>query len=75
MSMRGPGAMTSHLFSPFSMRGLTLSNRVAASPMCQYSATDGTPGDWHLVHLGSRAIGGAGLLFTEMTNVSPEGRI
>ena len=63
------------LFTPFRLRGMTLVNRVAVSPMCQYSAADGMPDDWHLVHLGARAIGGAGLLFAEMTNVSPEGRI
>lgn len=62
-------------FSPFRVRGLQLANRVVVSPMCMYSATDGVPGDFHLVHLGSRAVGGAGLVFTEMTNVSPEGRI
>lgn len=62
-------------FAPFTARGLTLANRVVLSPMCQYSATDGVPDDWHLVHLGSRAVGGCGLVFTEMTNVSPEGRI
>jgi anthraniloyl-CoA monooxygenase len=63
------------MFTPFRLRGLVLSNRVVVSPMCQYSAEDGTPGDWHLVHLGSRAIGGAGLVMTEMTDVSREGRI
>jgi len=63
------------LFTPFKLRGLELENRVVVSPMCQYSAEDGVPNDWHLVHLGSRAMGGAGLLFTEMTDVSREGRI
>jgi anthraniloyl-CoA monooxygenase len=63
------------MFVPLRLRGLTLDNRIAVSPMCQYTAVDGLPGDWHLVHLGSRAIGGAGLLLTEMTNVSAEGRI
>jgi anthraniloyl-CoA monooxygenase len=63
------------MFTPFRLRGLVLSNRVVVSPMCQYSAEDGTPGDWHLVHLGSRAMGGAGLVMAEMTNVSREGRI
>ncbi len=63
------------LLTPFRLRGLVLGNRVAVSPMCQYSAADGTPDDWHLVHLGSRAMGGAGLVFTEMTNVSAEARI
>lgn len=62
-------------FTPFRLRGLTLPNRIVVSPMCQYSAVDGTPGDWHLVHLGSRAIGGAGLVISEMTDVTPEGRI
>jgi anthraniloyl-CoA monooxygenase len=63
------------MFQPFRLRGLTLENRVAVSPMCQYSAQDGLPGDWHLVHYGSRAIGGAGLMFTEMTDVSRDARI
>jgi anthraniloyl-CoA monooxygenase len=63
------------MFTPFRLRGMTLQNRVAVSAMDQYSAVDGVPGDWHLVHLGSRAIGGAGLVFVEMTCVSPEGRI
>jgi len=63
------------MFQPFRLRGLTVSNRVVVSPMDQYSAHDGTPNDWHLVHLGSRAIGGAGLIFTEMTCVSSEARI
>jgi len=63
------------MFTPFKLRGLVLPNRVVVSPMCQYSAEDGTPGDWHLVHLGSRAIGGAGLVMTEMTDVSRAGRI
>ena len=63
------------LFAPLKLRELNLDNRVVVSPMCQYSAKDGVPDDWHLVHLGSRAMGGAGLVITEMTNVSPEGRI
>ena len=62
-------------FAPYNLRGLELSNRIVVSPMCQYSAKDGTPNDWHLVHLGSRAVGGAGLVITEMTDVLPEGRI
>lgn len=66
---------TPPMFTPFSLRSMTLKNRVVVSPMCQYSATDGVPGEWHLVHLGSRALGGAGLVVTEMTDVSPEGRI
>jgi anthraniloyl-CoA monooxygenase len=63
------------MFTPFRLRELVLPNRVVVSPMCQYSADDGTPGDWHLVHLGSRAMGGAALVMTEMTDVSREGRI
>jgi len=63
------------MFAPLRLRGLELSNRVVVSPMCQYSARDGVPQDWHLVHLGSRAIGGAGLLIAEATAVLPEGRI
>jgi anthraniloyl-CoA monooxygenase len=63
------------MFAPIRLRGLTIPNRVVISPMCQYSATDGTVSDWHLVHLGSRAIGGAGLIIAEMTDVMPEGRI
>ena len=64
-----------NLFSPLTLAGITLPNRIAVSPMCQYSSEDGFATDWHLVHLGSRAIGGAGLVFTEATAVSPEGRI
>ena len=63
------------MFQPFRLRGLTLENRLVVSPMCQYSAQDGLPNDWHLVHYGSRAIGGAGLMFTEMTDVSKDARI
>jgi anthraniloyl-CoA monooxygenase len=63
------------MFQPFRLRNMTLANRVVVSPMCQYSATDGLPGDWHMVHYGSRAIGGAGLMFTEMTDVSELARI
>ncbi len=63
------------IFAPFEMAGLSLVNRIVVSPMCQYVARDGVPDDWHLVHLGSRAVGGAGLVFTEMTDVSPEARI
>jgi len=65
----------SRLFSPITVRGLTLPNRAWVSPMCQYSATDGVPDDWHLVHLGQFATGGAGLVMTEATAVVPEGRI
>lgn len=63
------------LFAPLQLRSITLKNRIVVSPMCQYSAQDGFANDWHFVHLGSRAIGGAGLVFTEATAVSPEGRI
>jgi anthraniloyl-CoA monooxygenase len=63
------------MFAPLRLRGLTLPNRVVVSPMCMYSAEDGTVGDFHLVHLGGRALGGAGLVFTEMTDVSADARI
>ena len=63
------------MFQPFRLRDMVVPNRVVVSPMCQYSAKDGLPNDWHLVHLGSRAIGGAGLVYTEMTDVSEEARI
>ncbi|MEV5239830.1 bifunctional salicylyl-CoA 5-hydroxylase/oxidoreductase [Streptomyces cinnamoneus] len=66
---------TPPMFTPFRLRGLTLRNRVVVSPMDMYSATDGTPGDFHLVHLGARALGGAGLVMTEMVCVSEQGRI
>ena len=65
----------SRLFSPLKLRELTFRNRIFVSPMCQYSSIDGMPNDWHLVHLGSRAVGGAGLVMVEATAVSPEGRI
>ena len=75
-TMRAPdGHAPPPMFAPLRLRGVTLPNRVAVSPMCQYSAVDGVVDDWHLVHLGSRAIGGAGLVVTEMTDVSAEGRI
>ena len=64
-----------HLFSPLKIRDLTLRNRIGVSPMCQYSAEDGFATDWHLVHLGSRATGGAGMVIMEATAISPEGRI
>ncbi len=73
--LNSDGSAPPPLFAPFTVRGLVLENRVVVSPMCQYSAVDGVPDDWHLVHLGSRATGGAGLVMTEMTDVSPEGRI
>jgi 2,4-dienoyl-CoA reductase-like NADH-dependent reductase (Old Yellow Enzyme family) len=63
------------LLEPYTLRQLTLLNRIAVSPMCQYSSVDGLANDWHLVHLGSRAIGGAGLVFTEATAVTADGRI
>lgn len=67
--------MTSPLFSPLKLRELSLSNRIVVAPMCQYSATDGNVGDWHLIHLGSLSHSGAGLLIVEATAVAPEGRI
>ena len=63
------------IFTPYRLRDLKLANRIVVSPMCQYSARDGEVNDWHLVHLGSRGVGGAGLVITEMTDVTPEGRI
>jgi 2,4-dienoyl-CoA reductase-like NADH-dependent reductase (Old Yellow Enzyme family) len=64
-----------HLFSEFEIRGVTLRNRIVMSPMCQYSCVDGLATDWHFVHLGSRAVGGAGAVIVEASAVSPEGRI
>jgi 2,4-dienoyl-CoA reductase-like NADH-dependent reductase (Old Yellow Enzyme family) len=64
-----------HLFEAATFGDVVLRNRIAVSPMCEYSAVDGVPNDWHLVHLGSRAVGGAGLVFCEASAVSPEGRI
>jgi 2,4-dienoyl-CoA reductase-like NADH-dependent reductase (Old Yellow Enzyme family) len=63
------------LFSPLTIKNITLKNRIVMSPMCQYSAADGFTNDWHMVHLGTRAAGGTGLIITEATAVSPEGRI
>src|SRR5574337_1422791 len=63
------------MFTLYTVRGVTLKNRIVVSPMAQYSAVDGVPGDYHLMHLGARAMGGAGLVFAEMTCVSAEGRI
>jgi len=63
------------LFSPLTIKSITLRNRIGVSPMCMYSADDGVANDWHLVHLGARAVGGAGLIIAEATGVSPEGRI
>jgi anthraniloyl-CoA monooxygenase len=71
----GARAARPPMFLPFRLRDMTLVNRVVVSPMAQYSAVDGMPEDWHLVHYGHRALGGAGLVYTEMTCVSPEGRI
>ncbi len=67
--------MTSSLFSPITLRGLTLPNRVVVSPMCQYNSNEGSATDWHLMHLGSFSLGAAGLVMCEMTNVNPVGRI
>ncbi|MGI9024439.1 MAG: NADH:flavin oxidoreductase/NADH oxidase [Burkholderiaceae bacterium] len=64
-----------HLFRPLALRSVRARNRVMVSPMCQYSAQDGMPNDWHFVHLAARAVGGAGIVFTEATHVAPEGRI
>src|SRR5438309_10530477 len=63
------------LFDPLAVRDLTFTNRVFVSPMCQYSSRDGFANDWHFVHLGSRAVGGAGLVLTEVTAILHEGRI
>ena len=67
--------MTSALFKPIKLRELNLPNRIMVSPMCQYSATDGNAGDWHLIHLGQLALGGVGLLCIEATAVEAVGRI
>ena len=64
-----------HLFEPLTIKSITLRNRIGVSPMCEYSSEEGVATDWHLVHLGSRAVGGAGLVIAEATAVSPEGRI
>jgi 2,4-dienoyl-CoA reductase-like NADH-dependent reductase (Old Yellow Enzyme family) len=65
----------SALFSPLQIKDVQLRNRIGISPMCQYSSVDGVANDWHLIHLVSRAIGGAGLIIAEATAMSPEGRI
>ncbi len=75
LPVNGPESVPPPMFTPFRLRGMTLVNRVVVSPMCMYSAEDGTPNDWHMVHLASRAIGGAGLVVTEMTDVAKDGRI
>ena len=67
--------MASVLFSPLTMRGLTLPNRVVVSPMCQYNSNNGSANDWHLMHLGNMSLGAAGLVMCEMTDVNPQGRI
>jgi 2,4-dienoyl-CoA reductase-like NADH-dependent reductase (Old Yellow Enzyme family) len=74
-TIEGTGAPAASLFTPLKVRAITLRNRIAVSPMCQYSAEDGFAGDWHLVHLGSRAVGGASLVLMEATAVEPRGRI
>lgn len=73
--MRRDGSPVPPAFQPFKLREMQVENRMTVSPMCQYSAEDGLPTDWHLMHYGSRAIGGAGLIFTEMTCVAPDARI
>lgn len=78
MDQAGAGAngpVRAPMFAPFKLRDMDLNNRIVVSPMAQYKAVDGTPTDWHLIHYGERAKGGAGLVYTEMTCVSPEGRI
>lgn len=72
---RKDGSPVPPAFQPFKLREMRVENRMTLSPMCQYSAEDGLPGDWHLMHYGSRAIGGPGLIFTEMTCVAPDARI
>ncbi|MBA4271287.1 MAG: bifunctional salicylyl-CoA 5-hydroxylase/oxidoreductase, partial [Methylobacterium sp.] len=72
---RKDGSAVPPAFQPLKLRDLTLENRMVLAPMCQYSADDGVPGDWHLMHYGSRAIGGPGLIFTEMTCVAADARI
>ena len=67
--------MASALFSPITLRGLTLPNRIAVSPMCQYNSENGSASDWHLMHLGQMSLGAGALVMTEMTNVNPAGRI
>ena len=73
--LAGRNMYVESMFTPLAIRGITLRNRIAVSPMCQYSSVDGFASDWHLVHLGSRAVGGAALVFTEATAVAAEGRI
>src|SRR5690349_6882876 len=73
--LRHHRSMATHLFTALRLRDVTLRNRVGVSPMCQYSSPGGLATDWHLVHLGSRAVGGAGLVIVEATAVEPRGRI
>jgi len=75
IAMTNNSSGPAHLFQPFTVKSITLRNRIGVSPMCEYSSEDGVATDWHLVHLGSRAVGGAGLVVAEATAVSPEGRI
>ena len=75
MSAQSRGDETHGLFDPLTIRGVTLRNRIVVSPMCQYSCQDGLASEWHLVHLGSRAVGGAGLVMSEATAVEARGRI
>jgi len=75
VAVDGAARPPSPMFTPYTLRGMTVSNRVVVSPMAMYSATDGVPDDFHLVHFGARALGGAGLLYAEMTCVSPDARI
>lgn len=70
-----PAAEPAHLFAPLEIRGVRLRNRIGVSPMCQYSSVDGYANDWHFVHLGSRAVGGAAMVMAEAAAVLPEGRI
>src|SRR5579883_1831087 len=70
-----PGIQPAHLFSPLAIRDVRLRNRIGVSPMCQYSSVYGMATDWHMVHLGSRAVGGAGLVMVEATAVEARGRI
>jgi 2,4-dienoyl-CoA reductase-like NADH-dependent reductase (Old Yellow Enzyme family) len=74
-NVAGHPVVTKKLFAPLKIKSIEFKNRIWVSPMCQYSSVDGHPTDWHLVHLGSRAVGGAGLVMIEATSVSPEGRI
>src|SRR6202030_1110397 len=70
-----PGSRMTHLFTPYRLRDVTVRNRLIVSPMCEYSSDDGFANDWHLVHLGSRAVGGAAIVFTEAIAVAARGRI